>query len=124
MTQSLKECDLPIEPVACESGYFMMADISKCRSLIPKRFTDSHDFEEEGEQKIKKNIYYTNEGKVPLDLAFCRWLAVERKVIMMPCSLFYCKDSPFRNDQYARLGICKGMEHTIKAMQRLKSKLI
>ena len=122
MTEQLKGMDVPMVPLECESGYFMMADISKCKDLIPKRYTESHDFEElkEGEKPVMKNVYYNNEGKVPLDLAFCRWMAVERKVVMMPCSLFYCKDSPYRNDQYARLGICKGMDHTVKALQRLK----
>lgn len=28
-------------------------------------------------------------GKIPLDLAFCRWLAMEKKVIAMPNSFFY-----------------------------------
>lgn len=62
------------------------------------------------------------DGKIPLDLAFCRWMAVERGVIMMPCSLFYHKESPYRLDNYVRLVICKGMEYSISAIEKLKSK--
>jgi len=61
-------------------------------------------------------------GKIPLDLAVCRWLAIERKVTMMPNSLFYSAKSPYRNDNYVRVAICKGIEHTVNALQRLKLK--
>ena len=62
------------------------------------------------------------DGSVPLDLAFCRWIAVERGVTMMPCSLFYQKDSTFKSDNFVRVAICKGMDHTVKAIEKLKSK--
>jgi hypothetical protein len=28
--------DLPIKPLECESGFFLMADISECKEIIPK----------------------------------------------------------------------------------------
>lgn len=46
-------------------------------------------------------------------------MAVEKRVIMMPCSLFYHKDSAFRNDNLVRVVICKGLEHSKKAVERL-----
>ena len=91
-----------------------MADISKCKDLIPKRYIESHNFEELklGEKPIRKNRYVMDDGRVPLDLAFCRWIAIERGVVMMPCSLFYHISSPFRNDNFVRIAICKGMKYS------------
>jgi aspartate/methionine/tyrosine aminotransferase len=99
----------------------MMADISDCFGLIPERFTKSHDFEElkEGEAGISKNRYFMDDGRVPRDLAFCRWMAVTRGVVMMPCSLFYHKTSAIKEDRYVRLAICKGMETSVNAVKRL-----
>lgn len=101
-----------------------MANIIKCKDLIPSRYLESHDFEElkEGDKPVNKNRYFMEDGRVPLDLAFCRWIAVERGVIMMPCSLFYHKTSTYRNDHFVRIAICKGKDHSAKAMERLKTK--
>ena len=87
--------DLPIKALSCESGYFIMVDITDAISHIPKRYTESHDFEElkEGEVGIKINRVFMADGRIPNDLAFCRWMAIERKIMMMPNSLFYHKDS-------------------------------
>ena len=63
------------------------------------------------------------DSHIPYDLGFCRWMAVERGVIMMPNSLFYNKNSPFRTDQYVRLSICKGLDHSAKAVMRIKGKV-
>lgn len=108
-----------MKPLKCESGFFLVADISQCEELIPNKFIESHDFEEGGKKISQKNRYLTSNGKVPLDLAFCRWMAVEYGLVMMPCSLFYHKESPYRSDKYVRIAICKGLDLTTKAMDRL-----
>lgn len=72
---------------------------------------------------MSKNRVFMKDGRIPLDLAFCRWMAVERGVIMMPNSLFYNKDSPYRFDTLVRLSICKGLEHTAKALSQFKGKM-
>ncbi len=120
-TNELKKIDLPINMLNCQSGYFMMMDISKCKDLIPDKFKTSHDFEDlkEGETGVIKNRYFMEDGRVPLDLAFCRWIAVSRGVVMMPCSLFYHKTSLIKDDRYARIAICKGMETSVNAIKRL-----
>ena len=122
-TRDLKKLDIPVVPLPSESGYFLMADISACKDLIPSRFKDSHDYEElkEGETPVSKNRYFMEDGRVPLDLAFCRWMAVTRGVIMMPCSLFYHKTSAIKDDKFVRIAICKGLEFSTKAMERLLS---
>jgi aspartate/methionine/tyrosine aminotransferase len=112
-----------VTPLECESGFFIMLDISKCLELIPARFRDSHDYESIGGDPVSKNRVFMPDGSIPKDLAFCRWMAVERGVIMMPNSLFYNKASPYRIETLVRISICKGLEHSVKAIMRMKGKL-
>jgi len=86
-----------------------MADISECRDLIPEKYLNSHDYLPEGEQPDSHRIYNTD-GKVPLDVAFCRFMACEKKLAIMPNSFFYGKDSPTRVDCFVRLALCKTFE--------------
>jgi aspartate/methionine/tyrosine aminotransferase len=51
-----------------------------------------------------------DDSRIPLDLAFCRWLAVEKGVMMMPCSMFYTSDSPYKTDHYVRVSISRGLD--------------
>ncbi len=120
-----KPFDLPVVPLACESGFFVMLDISKCIPLIPAKYLNSHDYEDlkEGENGVSKNRVFMADSHIPFDLGFCRWMAVERGVIMMPNSLFYNKHSPFRTDHFVRLSICKGLDHSAKAVMRIKGKV-
>jgi len=112
--------DMPLEPLYVEGGYFMMVDVSKCRSLVPAKYFESHEYEGDPDTMITKNKIYTKEGKIPLDLAFCRWMAFEKKVIMMPGCIFYYSGSPLMNENYVRLAICRGMEITKTAVERMK----
>ena len=115
-----KPSDLSIDVVSCESGFFIMIDITKCKNQIPARFRETHDYEDPSDPApVLKNKVYMEDGRIPLDLAFCRWMAVERKVIMMPTSLFYNPSSPFRVDNLVRVCICKTLDHQIKAAQRI-----
>jgi len=41
--------DIPIKPKTTESGYFMLADISQCRDVIPKKYLETHDYESGGD---------------------------------------------------------------------------
>jgi len=120
--KGIKDLELPIEPLQSESGYFLMADISKCKDLIPAKYLESHDYEEVKEPLVSINIINMDDGRVPLDLAFCRWLAIERNVIMMPNILFYHSKSPYKSDHYVRLAICKGVDVTKKALEKLYAK--
>ena len=110
---------LPLKPLVCESGFFITADISGCLELIPQKYKETHDYEEVDDGKVLKNIIFMKDGSIPRDLAFCRWMAVERGVIMMPVSLFYHPQSPYRCDLYVRIAICKGIEFSAKAIKRL-----
>jgi len=53
-----------------------MADVSAFRDIIPEQFLDSHDYESPDDPNPVMKYELTNaDGSVPLDLAFCRWLA-------------------------------------------------
>lgn len=57
---------------------------------------------------------------IPLDLAFSRWMAKENGVTMMPGSFFYHKHSPYLNDKYVRLAICKTLDSVKQVCSKLK----
>jgi aspartate/methionine/tyrosine aminotransferase len=45
LSNEIREMDLPWEPLPCPSGYFLMADVTKCRYLIPKVYFETHEYE-------------------------------------------------------------------------------
>ena len=124
LTAALTDMALPWKPVSCEGGYFLMADITPCVDLIPDKYLNTHDYEpEDGRAPIAKNRIMMPNGAIPRDLAFCRWMAIEKGVTMMPNSFFYGKDSPTMTDQYVRLAICKDTQSTQGAIDRLRTAL-
>lgn len=99
-----------------------MADVTNCRDLIPEKYLQTHDYEpEDGSKPVGKYRLAMPDGKIPLDLAFCRWMAVEKGVCMMPNSFFYHPTSPTICENYVRLAICKDKASTEAAVERLKS---
>lgn len=122
LTKEITEMELPWEPLPAHSGYFLVADITKCRELIPQKFFDSHhyDLDVPGHELIPKVELYMPNGKIPLDLAFCRWMASVNKVAMMPLSFFYHPKSQYINDSFARLAICKPLPGVKAACQALR----
>jgi len=86
---NLKLTRLPWKPLISEGGYFVIFDISDCVELIPNLYRETHDFEE-GVNKYRLNMPC---GRIPHDLAFSRWMAVENGVSMIPLSFFYQQQS-------------------------------
>lgn len=119
--------DLPMKPLPCMAGYFLMADVSGCKDLIPEKYFKTHDYEPDTDDMkekhfIKKHeMYMPKEKRIPLNLAFVRWMAVENKVTMMPNCFFYHKDSPHIDEKHVRLAICMKLETTKKVCARLIS---
>ena len=108
LTAQLKQMEVPFKPVHCEGGYFLISDISECRHLIPERYLTTHDYQlPEHGPKTGSYPLFTPDGKIPLDLAFCRWMACEKGVVAMPISFFYKPGSENMNDNYIRMAICK-----------------
>ena len=122
LTQAITDMNLPWKPVPCEGGYFLMADITPCMHLIPEKYLTTHDYEVEDDRPpVNKNRINMPDGSIPRDLAFCRWLAIEKGVTMMPNSFFYASDSPTMTDMYVRLAICKDRASTEAAAERLRN---
>lgn len=113
---------LPWEPLPCRSGYFMMVDISKCKPLIPQIYLDSHDYDNGSNLPVNK-VYMPNSDpqRIPLDLAFVRWMAKENGVTMMPNSFFYNANSPFVSENYVRVAICKDIESVKAVCKKLRA---
>ena len=121
IAQAVTEMAMPWTPVKVEGGYFLMADITQCIDLIPDKYKSSHDYEpEDGRPLVAKNAINMPDGRVPYDLAFCRWMAIEKGVCMMPNSFFYASDSPTMTDKYVRMAICKDRQSTEGAIERLR----
>ena len=102
-----------------------MVDATECRDLIPKKYLTTHEYEPKGDDRppIGKYPLTMPDGSIPLDLAFCRWMAVEKGVCMMPNSFFYAPDSPTISDSYVRMAICKDRLATERAIDRLRNAL-
>lgn len=97
----------------CQAGYFLIADISKCRPLIPEKFFETHDYDSHlpaSQQISKYRLNLPGSNKIPLDLAFCRWMGTVNKVTVMPLTFFYQPNSPHMNENFVRLAICKPLE--------------
>ena len=108
---------LPWEPLHCNSGYFMMVDVSKCRNLIPKKYFETHDYVE---GLATNKIYLPGTKNIPLDLAFVRWMGQENGVTMMPNCFFYNSESPYIAENYVRVAICKDIVSVGKVLERLR----
>ena len=44
LSKELRQMDLPIEPLHSEGGYFLIADVTKCKNLIPEKYLTTHDY--------------------------------------------------------------------------------
>ena len=92
--------------------------------MIPDKYKTTHDYEpEDGRPPVKHHCINMPDGSIPRDLAFCRWMAIEKGVVMMPNSFFYAVGSPNMTDTYVRLAICKDSASTTAALDRLRNAL-
>jgi len=84
----------------------MPVDVSGARDLIPdKYFRVNENYEDDADTLVKQMKFI--DGKVPLDFAFCRWLAVDKGVSVMPLSNFCLQESEHKVTNMARIAICK-----------------
>ena len=121
LVRELKKIDLPWEPITCEGGYFLVLDVHKLKPIIPAKYFETHDYEDPASgPAVSKYRYNMPDGSIPIDFAFCRWLAIEHGVVCMPMSFFFALDSLRITDSFVRLGICKTRENIEKALERLR----
>lgn len=116
--KELVDMNLPWKPIPCEGGYFLMVDISECADMIPDKYKNTHNYEDPNDPDPvhKYELYMPKTGKIPIDQAFCRWMAVEKKVVMMPNSYFYDKGSDNTVDKFVRIALCKTKESTAECV--------
>lgn len=117
LVEGLKASSLPIKPIPAFGAYFIFADVSECRDLVPEKYFKQEEYEDDKDTIIEKNDFG---NPVPLDLAVCRWLSMEKKVVSMPGTFFYFKPSEHKTDKYIRLAFCRGEKNTVAAMENLK----
>ena len=91
-----------MELVPSYGGYVCTADISKLRDRVPKRYFSNNFLDDMGSLDTTP----FPEGKVPLDYALCRWLAVEEGFTFLPVTTLQMAQSPFYRDNFVRLPIC------------------
>lgn len=118
LVDGINEIDLPIKPIPALGGFFILADVSELRDLIPKKYFKQEEYEDDRCTTISKNDFG---DPVPLDLAVSRWLVMEMKVVTLPGSFFFDKASPTKTDKYIRLAFWRGEEIIEQALQNLKS---
>lgn len=127
MSKEFAEMPIPCKPIRCDSGYFLILDVSACRDTIPQKYLTTHDYEDDMPDKgksIEKWRFSLPDGTIPLDLAFCRWLMVEFGVVTLPCSKFYGRTSTTTLvDKYVRVSLSQPIENLRVAMDRIKSKM-
>ena len=64
-----------------------MADVSECRSLIPEKYFQTHDYEPEDDRPpVGKNRLNMPDGSIPLDLAFCTTSTTPEGLVICSCS--------------------------------------
>lgn len=102
---SMKE--LGLRPDEVDGGYFLPLEITeKAKSLIPEKYFSLEDYEDDPNSNvIKRDFSYR--GSVPLDYAFCRWLAIEKGMTLMPMTCFQMAESENLFENYVRLSVCK-----------------
>lgn len=123
MVSEFKSLSIPIRPIYCPGGYFIIVDVSGCSDLVPARYKQSHDYEDNRPElgaPVAKMKLTMPDGSVPLSLAFCRWLAIEHGVIMLPCAKFYGRTTTNLDQNYVRVSLSKPMDQLKLAMDKLR----
>ena len=87
----------------------MPVDVTGARDLIPEKYFRANTNYEDDPATLVKQMQFID-GRVPLDFAFCRWLAVEKGVSLMPLSNFCLQESEHKVTNMARIAICKTPE--------------
>lgn len=99
----------------------MIVDISECRRFVPEKYLTSLDYS--GDPSIKVGKYFMADGSIPLDAAFCRWMACENGVTMLPMSKFYGRISTTTIvPNYVRISLSRPVTEFMPAMELLKAK--
>ena len=121
LISELAKVDLPFKTIRCDGGYFLIVDISECQKFVPEKYLTSLDYCDDPSIKVGK--YFMPDGSIPLDAAFCRWMACENGVTMLPMSKFYGRTSTTSVvPHYVRISLSRPVQEFMPAMEILKAK--
>lgn len=115
MINTFIQSDLPVTPFGIDGGYFTMMDVSAAASMIPEKYFQAGNYEEDPNTLVFQKKF---EGRVPVDYAFSRWLAIERGVTVMPGSPFFSDEH--KDHSLVRVAICK----TPDVVEEVRSRLL
>ncbi len=85
----------------------MAVDIAENEKIIPDKYKQKGNYENDPNTIVIQRQF---EDKVHLDYAFCRWLAIEKGISLMPLSSFCMEESKYKTENFIRLAICKTPE--------------
>ncbi|KAL4478032.1 hypothetical protein ABPG72_013471 [Tetrahymena utriculariae] len=120
---SLQSLDLKLNKP--EGGYFLIGSFEKFATKIPLRYFYK-DYENviDGDQEIGIQYEKLENPEVSLDVAFSTYMAVEKKVAVIPLSSFYGQaTNDFKNFQgkyLFRIALCRKEKSYEDAINRLK----
>ena len=87
----------------------MALDVSGNEGLIPDRYKKAGvNYENDPKTLVFQRQF--QDGRVPLDFQFCRYLAVEKGLVTMPLSSFCLEESSLKVENMVRLPICNPAE--------------
>jgi aspartate/methionine/tyrosine aminotransferase len=93
----------------------MTLDVSETETIIPDKYFDENCIDD---PTILKRTF--EDHKVPLDVAFCRWMACEVGIAFIPGSSLYVGLKNARYD-FVRISICKNEGIIEKVGEKLKN---
>ena len=77
--------------------------------MIPERYKKPGVNYENDEKTLVFQRQFSD-GRVPLDFQVCRYLAVEKGLVVMPLSSFCLEESQHKVENMVRMAICKPAE--------------
>ena len=70
----------------------MALDIKENEHKVPEKYFKPGNYEDDPNTLVIQRDF-SKRDRVPLDYAFCRWLAIEKGLVMMPVSCFCLEES-------------------------------
>lgn len=121
LAKLFQKCKIPLYPALVEGGFSMTLEISEVNSgensqnLIPEKYFTNEFIDDD---KILKRPF--EDQKVPLDYAFCRWMACEVGIVMIPGRALYV-DPTLCQNEFVRISICKNEDIVERVAEKLRS---
>ena len=94
--------DIGLKPIKAEGGFFILLDCTELGKSIPSKYYTNQLCED---LCIEPRCTFPDQ-EVPLDFAVYRYLAVECRVVFIPCSIFNHISSHSISHHFIRVSLC------------------